>query len=87
MLRFSKLEMKKGEGQTAAKDSEVCRFSQTHSENLKGSSEKKSKPVTLEGAAADQNDNYRCNFASTEKKQGCFMGTLEKNISQMRNFN
>lgn len=60
MMRFSELEMKEREGQTATKDSEVCRFSQADWENLKGNSEKKPKSVALEDAVADQNDNDRC---------------------------
>ncbi|XP_042722541.1 BCL-6 corepressor isoform X3 [Lagopus leucura] len=78
MMRFSELEMKEREGQTATKDSEVCRFSQADWENLKGSSEKKPKPVALEDAIADQNDNDRCNFASAENNQGHFLEALEE---------
>ncbi|KAM4682166.1 BCL-6 corepressor isoform 4-T7 [Amazona ochrocephala] len=82
MMRFSELEMKEREGQTATKDSEVCRFSQADWENLKGNSEKKPKPVSLEDAIADQNDNDRCNFTSTENNQGHFLETPEeKDIS------
>ncbi|XP_021263355.1 BCL-6 corepressor isoform X3 [Numida meleagris] len=78
MMRFSELEMKEREGQTATKDSEVCRFSQADWENLKGSGEKKPKPVALEDAIADQNDNDRCNFASAENNQGHFLEALEE---------
>ncbi|XP_052529895.1 BCL-6 corepressor isoform X4 [Tympanuchus pallidicinctus] len=78
MMRFSELEMKEREGQTATKDSEVCRFSQADWENLKGSSEKKPKPVALEDAIAVQNDNDRCNFASAENNQGHFLEALEE---------
>ncbi|XP_067153846.1 BCL-6 corepressor isoform X5 [Apteryx mantelli] len=78
MMRFSELEMKEREGQTATKDSEVCRFSQADWENLKGNSEKKPKSVALEDAIADQNDNDRCNFASTENNQGHFLETPEE---------
>ncbi|XP_030331053.1 BCL-6 corepressor isoform X5 [Strigops habroptila] len=78
MMRFSELEMKEREGQTATKDSEVCRFSQADWENLKGNSEKKPKPVSLEDAIADQNDNDRCNFTSTENNQGHFLETPEE---------
>ncbi|XP_009317185.1 PREDICTED: BCL-6 corepressor [Pygoscelis adeliae] len=77
MMRFSELEMKEREGQTATKDSEVCRFSQADWENLKGNSEKKPKSVALEDAIADQNDNDRCNFTSTENNQGHFLETPE----------
>jgi len=63
-MRFSELEMKEREGQTATKDSEVCRFSQADWENLKGSGEKKPKPVALEDAIADQNDSDRCKRVS-----------------------
>uniref|UniRef100_A0A8C0FMT5 BCL6 corepressor n=1 Tax=Bubo bubo TaxID=30461 RepID=A0A8C0FMT5_BUBBB len=75
MMRFSELEMKEREGQTATKDSEVCRFSQADWENLKGNSEKKPKSVALEDAIADQNDNDRCN---TENNQGHFLETPEE---------
>uniref|UniRef100_A0A8C0ANU5 BCL6 corepressor n=1 Tax=Buteo japonicus TaxID=224669 RepID=A0A8C0ANU5_9AVES len=75
MMRFSELEMKEREGQTATKDSEVCRFSQADWENLKGNSEKKPKSVALEDAIADQNDNDRCN---TETNQGHFLETPEE---------
>ncbi|XP_061856117.1 BCL-6 corepressor isoform X5 [Colius striatus] len=78
MMRFSELEMKEREGQTATKDSEVCRFSQADWENLKGNSEKKPKSVALEDAIADQNDNDRCNFSSTENNQGHFLETPEE---------
>ncbi|XP_074761398.1 BCL-6 corepressor isoform X5 [Athene noctua] len=78
MMRFSELEMKEREGQTATKDSEVCRFSQADWENLKGNSEKKPKSVALEDAIADQNDNDRCNFTSTENNQGHFLETPEE---------
>ncbi|XP_035167106.1 BCL-6 corepressor-like isoform X5 [Oxyura jamaicensis] len=78
MMRFSELEMKEREGQTATKDSEVCRFSQADWENLKGNSEKKPKSVALEDAIADQNDNDRCNFASAENNQGHFLETPEE---------
>ncbi|XP_068772724.1 BCL-6 corepressor isoform X6 [Struthio camelus] len=78
MMRFSELEMKEREGQTATKDSEVCRFSQADWENLKGNSEKKPKSVALEEAIADQNDNDRCSFASTENNQGHFLETPEE---------
>ncbi|XP_049690720.1 BCL-6 corepressor isoform X6 [Accipiter gentilis] len=78
MMRFSELEMKEREGQTATKDSEVCRFSQADWENLKGNSEKKPKSVALEDAIADQNDNDRCNFTSTETNQGHFLETPEE---------
>ncbi|XP_065533224.1 BCL-6 corepressor isoform X5 [Lathamus discolor] len=78
MMRFSELEMKEREGQTATKDSEVCRFSQADWENLKGNSEKKPKPVSLEDAVADQNDNDRCNFTSTENNQGHFLESPEE---------
>ncbi|XP_077637795.1 BCL-6 corepressor isoform X4 [Lonchura striata] len=78
MMRFSELEMKEREGQTATKDSEVCRFSQADWENLKGNSEKKPKSVALEDAIADQNDNDRCNFASTENNRGHFLETPEE---------
>ncbi|XP_064007989.1 BCL-6 corepressor isoform X4 [Pogoniulus pusillus] len=78
MMRFSELEMKEREGQTATKDSEVCRFSQADWENLKGNSEKKPKSVTLEDAIADQNDNDRCNFPSTENNQGHLPETPEE---------
>ncbi|XP_031450438.1 BCL-6 corepressor isoform X3 [Phasianus colchicus] len=78
MMRFSELEMKEREGQTATKDSEVCRFSQADWENLKGSGEKKPKPVALEDAIADQNDSDRCNFASAENNQGHFLEALEE---------
>ncbi|XP_074954303.1 BCL-6 corepressor isoform X4 [Phalacrocorax aristotelis] len=78
MMRFSELEMKEREGQTATKDSEVCRFSQADWENLKGNSEKKPKSVALEDAIADQNDNDRCNFTSTENNQGHFLETSEE---------
>ncbi|XP_051499789.1 BCL-6 corepressor isoform X5 [Apus apus] len=78
MMRFSELEMKEREGQTATKDSEVCRFSQADWENLKGNSEKKPKSVALEDAIADQNDNDRCNFTSTENNQGRFLETPEE---------
>ncbi|XP_065597653.1 BCL-6 corepressor isoform X2 [Cyrtonyx montezumae] len=78
MMRFSELEMKEREGQTATKDSEVCRFSQADWENLKGSGEKKPKPVALEDAIADQNDHDRCNFASAENNQGHFLEALEE---------
>ncbi|XP_055657884.1 BCL-6 corepressor isoform X5 [Falco peregrinus] len=78
MMRFSELEMKEREGQTATKDSEVCRFSQADWENLKGNSEKKPKSVALEEAIADQNDNDRCNFTSTENNQGHFLETPEE---------
>ncbi|XP_062455790.1 BCL-6 corepressor isoform X4 [Rhea pennata] len=78
MMRFSELEMKEREGQTATKDSEVCRFSQADWENLKGSSEKKPKSVALEDAIADQNDSDRCNFTSTENNQGHFLETPEE---------
>ncbi|KFP10041.1 BCL-6 corepressor, partial [Egretta garzetta] len=78
MMRFSELEMKEREGQTATKDSEVCRFSQADWENLKGNSEKKPKSVALEDAIADQNDNDRCNFTSTENSQGHFLETPEE---------
>ncbi|OPJ69730.1 BCL-6 corepressor isoform C [Patagioenas fasciata monilis] len=82
MMRFSELEMKEREGQTATKDSEVCRFSQADWENLKGNGEKKPKSVALEDAIADQNDNDRCNFTSTENNQGHFLETPEeKNLS------
>ncbi|XP_010211895.1 PREDICTED: BCL-6 corepressor [Tinamus guttatus] len=82
MMRFSELEMKEREGQTATKDSEVCRFSQADWENLKGNSEKKPKSVTLEDAIADQNDNDRCNFISRESNQGHFLeAPEEKDIS------
>ncbi|XP_064329342.1 BCL-6 corepressor isoform X4 [Phalacrocorax carbo] len=82
MMRFSELEMKEREGQTATKDSEVCRFSQADWENLKGNSEKKPKSVALEDAIADQNDNDRCNFTSTENNQGHFLETSdEKDLS------
>ncbi|XP_041255726.1 BCL-6 corepressor isoform X5 [Onychostruthus taczanowskii] len=78
MMRFSELEMKEREGQTATKDSEVCRFSQADWENLKGNSEKKPKSVALEDAIADQNDNDRCNFNSTENNRGHFLETPEE---------
>ncbi|XP_037985056.1 BCL-6 corepressor isoform X5 [Motacilla alba alba] len=78
MMRFSELEMKEREGQTATKDSEVCRFSQADWENLKGNSEKKPKSVALEDAIADQNDNDRCNFTSTENNRGHFLDTPEE---------
>ncbi|XP_042644313.1 BCL-6 corepressor isoform X6 [Tyto alba] len=78
MMRFSELEMKEREGQTATKDSEVCRFSQADWENLKGNSEKKPKSVALDDAIADQNDNDRCNFTSTENNQGHFLETPEE---------
>lgn len=78
MMRFSELEMKEREGQTATKDSEVCRFSQADWENLKGSGEKKPKPVALEDAIADQNDSDRCNFANAENNQGHFLEALEE---------
>ncbi|XP_053791476.1 BCL-6 corepressor isoform X3 [Vidua chalybeata] len=78
MMRFSELEMKEREGQTATKDSEVCRFSQADWENLKGNSEKKPKSVALEDAIADQNDNDRCNFTSTENNRGHFLETPEE---------
>ncbi|XP_064502948.1 BCL-6 corepressor isoform X5 [Pseudopipra pipra] len=78
MMRFSELEMKEREGQTATKDSEVCRFSQADWENLKGNSEKKPKSVALEDAIADQNDNDRCNFTSTENTRGHFLETPEE---------
>ncbi|XP_064353639.1 BCL-6 corepressor isoform X2 [Dromaius novaehollandiae] len=78
MMRFSELEMKEREGQTATKDSEVCRFSQADWENLKGNSEKKPKSVALEDGIADQNDNDRCNFTSTENNQGHFLETPEE---------
>ncbi|XP_061215332.1 BCL-6 corepressor isoform X4 [Neopsephotus bourkii] len=78
MMRFSELEMKEREGQTTTKDSEVCRFSQADWENLKGNSEKKPKPVSLEDAVADQNDNDRCNFTSTENNQGHFLESPEE---------
>ncbi|XP_030325343.1 BCL-6 corepressor isoform X3 [Calypte anna] len=78
MMRFSELEMKEREGQTATKDSEVCRLSQADWENLKGNSEKKPKSVALEDAIADQNDNDRCNFISTENNQGHFLETPEE---------
>ncbi|XP_054147295.1 BCL-6 corepressor isoform X4 [Melozone crissalis] len=78
MMRFSELEMKEREGQTATKDSEVCRFSQADWENLKGNSEKKPKSVALEDAIADQNDNDRCNFSSTENNRGHFLETPEE---------
>ncbi|XP_072205431.1 BCL-6 corepressor isoform X3 [Excalfactoria chinensis] len=78
MMRFSELEMKEREGQTATKDSEVCRFSQADWENLKGSGEKKPKPVALEDAIADQNDSDRCNFAGAENNQGHFLEALEE---------
>ncbi|XP_071607111.1 BCL-6 corepressor isoform X4 [Heliangelus exortis] len=78
MMRFSELEMKEREGQTATKDSEVCRLSQADWENLKGNSEKKPKSVALEDAIADQNDNDRCNFTSTENNQGHFLETPEE---------
>ncbi|KAM9205921.1 BCL-6 corepressor isoform 2-T2 [Mergus octosetaceus] len=78
MMRFSELEMKEREGQTATKDSEVCRFSQADWENLKGNSEKKPKSVALEDAIADQNDNDRCTFASAENNQGHFLETPEE---------
>ncbi|XP_053924503.1 BCL-6 corepressor isoform X4 [Cuculus canorus] len=78
MMRFSELEMKEREGQTATKDSEVCRFSQADWENLKGNSEKKPKSVALEDAIADQNDNDRCNFTTTENNQGHFLETPEE---------
>ncbi|KAM6098072.1 BCL-6 corepressor isoform 4-T6 [Theristicus caerulescens] len=78
MMRFSELEMKEREGQTATKDSEVCRFSQADWENLKGNSEKKPKSVALEDAIADQNDNDRCNFTSAENNQGHFLETPEE---------
>nr|XP_009943014.1 PREDICTED: BCL-6 corepressor [Opisthocomus hoazin] len=78
MMRFSELEMKEREGQTATKDSEVCRFSQADWENLKGNSEKKPKSVALEDAIADQNDNDRCTFTSTENNQGHFLETPEE---------
>ncbi|XP_065496704.1 BCL-6 corepressor isoform X5 [Caloenas nicobarica] len=78
MMRFSELEMKEREGQTATKDSEVCRFSQADWENLKGNGEKKPKSVALEDAIADQNDNDRCNFTSTENNQGHFLETPEE---------
>ncbi|KAM6096940.1 BCL-6 corepressor isoform 3-T4 [Chlamydotis macqueenii] len=80
MMRFSELEMKEREGQTATKDSEVCRFSQADWENLKGNSEKKPKSVALEDAIADQNDNDRCNFTSTENNQGHFLETPEEKV-------
>ncbi|XP_054239649.1 BCL-6 corepressor [Indicator indicator] len=83
MMRFSELEMKEREGQTATKDSEVCRFSQADWENLKGNSEKKPKSVTLEDAIADQNDNDRCNFTSTENNQGHLLESPEeKDLSE-----
>ncbi|XP_027492598.1 BCL-6 corepressor isoform X4 [Corapipo altera] len=78
MMRFSELEMKEREGQTATKDSEVCRFSQADWENLKGNSEKKPKSVALEDAIADQNDNDRCNFTSTENTRSHFLETPEE---------
>ncbi|XP_032535702.1 BCL-6 corepressor isoform X5 [Chiroxiphia lanceolata] len=82
MMRFSELEMKEREGQTATKDSEVCRFSQADWENLKGNSEKKPKSVALEDAIADQNDNDRCNFTSTENTRSHFLETpAEKDLS------
>uniref|UniRef100_A0A8C2U3T9 BCL6 corepressor n=1 Tax=Coturnix japonica TaxID=93934 RepID=A0A8C2U3T9_COTJA len=75
MMRFSELEMKEREGQTATKDSEVCRFSQADWENLKGGGEKKPKPVALEDAIADQNDSDRCN---TGTHKGHFLEALEE---------
>ncbi|XP_071421644.1 BCL-6 corepressor isoform X5 [Pithys albifrons albifrons] len=78
MMRFSELEMKEREGQTATKDTEICRFSQADWENLKGNSEKKPKSVALEDAIADQNDNERCNFTSTENTRGHFLETPEE---------
>ncbi|NWJ11696.1 BCOR protein, partial [Crypturellus undulatus] len=78
MMRFSELEMKEREGQTATKDSEVCRFSQADWENLKGNSEKKPKSVALEDAIADQNDNDRCTFISRETNQGHFLEAPEE---------
>uniref|UniRef100_A0A8C0FLE8 BCL6 corepressor n=1 Tax=Bubo bubo TaxID=30461 RepID=A0A8C0FLE8_BUBBB len=78
MMRFSELEMKEREGQTATKDSEVCRFSQADWENLKGNSEKKPKSVALEDAIADQNDNDRSESSVGENNQGHFLETPEE---------
>ncbi|XP_059576789.1 BCL-6 corepressor isoform X2 [Alligator mississippiensis] len=83
MMRFSELEMKEREGQTATKDSEVCRYSQADWENLKGNNEKKPKSVTLEDAIADQNDNDRCDFNSDVNNQGHFLETSEEKDSQI----
>uniref|UniRef100_A0A8C0FIS0 BCL6 corepressor n=1 Tax=Bubo bubo TaxID=30461 RepID=A0A8C0FIS0_BUBBB len=77
MMRFSELEMKEREGQTATKDSEVCRFSQADWENLKGNSEKKPKSVALEDAIADQNDNDRSE-SSVGGRPGHFLETPEE---------
>uniref|UniRef100_A0A8C3PY88 BCL6 corepressor n=1 Tax=Chrysolophus pictus TaxID=9089 RepID=A0A8C3PY88_CHRPC len=81
MMRFSELEMKEREGQTATKDSEVCRFSQADWENLKGSGEKKPKPVALEDAIADQNDSDRCKRVSMAFGSHFLEALEEKDLS------
>lgn len=62
-MRFSELEMKEREGgHPPTKDSEVCKFSPTDWERLKGSQDKKPKSVALEEAIADHNNSERCKW-------------------------
>ncbi|XP_006897578.1 PREDICTED: BCL-6 corepressor-like isoform X1 [Elephantulus edwardii] len=80
MMRFSELEMKEREGgHSATKDSEGCKFSPTDWERLKGSQDKKPKPVALEEAIADQNDSERCEY-STGNKLDPFEGQEDKDL-------
>uniref|UniRef100_A0A9L0R0I2 BCL6 corepressor n=2 Tax=Equus TaxID=9789 RepID=A0A9L0R0I2_HORSE len=80
MMRFSELEMKEREGgHPTTKDSEVCKFSPTDWERLKGNQDKKPKSVALEEAIADQNDSERCED-SAGNKQDPFEAPEDKDL-------
>ncbi|XP_070358248.1 BCL-6 corepressor isoform X5 [Equus asinus] len=81
MMRFSELEMKEREGgHPTTKDSEVCKFSPTDWERLKGNQDKKPKSVALEEAIADQNDSERCED-SAGNKQDPFEAPEDKDLA------
>ncbi|XP_057615626.1 BCL-6 corepressor isoform X2 [Chionomys nivalis] len=86
MMRFSELEMKEREGgHPATKDSEVCKFSPSDWERLKGSQDKKPKSVALEEAIADQNDSERCEY-STGNKHDLFEAPEDKDLPAEKYF-